>query len=163
VDKEIQRIKREASLQHHQDLMNLKKMSSTAAEFSTYQPIESPYGYGNMDTLSSYQPGVGQGEGGPEPPPSDDWKYFDQEMIEAQRKRLYGDNYASAPDPTIAPTTPTEEKKELPKVPYRRRRAPKKEGEDEDENEEIYNENKEEDEWKEDEVYDPDVKSEDED
>jgi len=115
VDREIQRIKREAVRQHHQDLMTLNKLPSSAAEYSTYQPHESPYGYGNTDTLINYQPGAHAAQ--PNEMANDDWKYFDEEMIEAQRKRLYGDAY-------VPSNTDKRKNDAASAAPYVRRRAP---------------------------------------
>jgi len=94
---------------------------------------------------------------------SGDWSYFDEEMIAAQRKRLYGNsgnpgnsgNFGNSENSENSDSKPPEP----PKKPYRRRRAPENQEEEETNGGNEYNGDPTFDGNTNDEPYDPDVHS----
>jgi len=97
MEREIQRLKREAHKQIYSDLNNQVPIASK--EYETLRQ-ENAYGYGYDNTRNYTTPWVYKTDGplvanpGSVEPVS--WSYFDDEMIDAQRRRLYGNRYEQA-------------------------------------------------------------------
>jgi len=97
MEREISRLKREAHKQIYSDLNNQIPIASK--EYEALRQ-ENAYGYGYDNTKNYTTPWVYKTDGPLAPNPGSvepvSWSYFDEEMIDAQRRRLYGGRYEEA-------------------------------------------------------------------
>jgi len=97
MDREIQRLRREAHKQIYDDIANqvpiaAKEYVSLRQESSNSNNYYFPYDYPTVPLYKKNTPLVAN----PGTVPPINWNYFDEEMIEAQRRRLFGNRYAQA-------------------------------------------------------------------